>query len=88
MPVRAFCDRSILVAFQDAVDAGLLGSWMSFLSSRPRSAQMLTEGPKEPLVADLLNALDHHTHEANLHPVVADKKYAPGHRGGTTDDRN
>ncbi len=45
------------------------------LGRRPRSAQLFTEGAKDPLILALHGALDHWVHEAKIQIVPVDKKY-------------
>jgi len=61
---------------QNALDVreSSLKSWLALLGRRPRSAQLFTEGAKDPLVLALHGALDHWVHEAKIQVVPVDKK--------------
>ncbi len=57
------------------VNGAMLESWMDALSGVSRAAQTMAQrGTKDPVVSDLLNALESHTHDAALRPVIPDKK--------------
>jgi len=71
---------------KNGVQESMLSTWLDILSAKPRGSQMMTEGGKDPIVADLLNALDHHTHEAILTPVNTDKKDPEFVLYGATED--
>jgi len=66
------------------VERDNLNAWISTLSSKPRSMQMLVSGASgtsstagkltDSLLSDLLAAVEHYAHEAHASPVKTDKR--------------
>ncbi len=53
----------------------MLESLVDSLAGISRAAQsMAIRGVSDPTVVDLLTSLESHTHDANLYPVLPDKK--------------
>ena len=54
------------------VDEGLVGSWLEYLSSRPRAAPLLHPGSE--VVATLEQAMSRHLKDVRRHLLKPDKR--------------